>query len=267
MATQSPRQAAVTVVFGSHAEQMDRTFSSFARTSFLELHCIVVGNQLPEKRVDGVNYHLRSPDPAFVNSIRDVDYRRWQFIDELDIDFALVVDGVDALCLRDLPEIPALLKGNMLAAVSEHPGGRYLDEGIYCGNFLNAGVTFWDVARSRELRMEVIQRGRTCYRNDVDDQLALNEVVNARYLHQLTLLPYVYNFRAYLNKRVRGWPTCRNFNGVMIYHNDECLRALEHPPTSEHPDLPALVPDPGPMPKWKQIFRRLVQRTKPHVIR
>lgn len=261
------KQVAVTVVFGTHAGRLDETFSSFSRNPFLQLHAFVLGGSLPSRRVDGVTYHLRPPDPAFSHPIRDADYRRWQLIDELDADYALVVDGCDALCLQRFPEIPELLRGAWLAAVPEHAASRYLAGGVYTGSFLNAGVTFWDVRASKPLRDEVVARGRIRFRNYVDDQLALNEVVYARYLERLTLLPCVYNYRAYYRRRVRGWPTTDSFDGVRIYHHDEWRKALGCLPIAAEPRLEALVPDTGPLPPWRQFWRRLAERMRRQVAR
>lgn len=261
------RQAVVTVVFGSHAERLDETFISFAKNTFLELHAFVLGTELPRKRVPGITYHLRAPDPSFSHPIRDADYRRWYFIDELGIDYALVVDGCDVFCLRPIPEIPVLLKGAWLGAAMEHPGGRYLEGKIYDGNFVNAGVTFWDVRASKPLREEVIARGRMRFRNYVDDQLSLNEIVFAKYLDKLMLLPCVYNYRAYYRRRVRGWPTTNTFDGVYIYHHDEWYKARDCLPVAPNPPLAELKKDDGPLPMWRQYLRRLQQRLKPHLIR
>lgn len=262
------RQVAVTVVFGSHTEKLDRTFTSFARHNpFLDLHAFIIGAALPVNRVSGVTYHLRQPEPAWSHPIRDADFRRWRFIDELDADYALVVDGCDALCLCPLPEIPALLKGGWIAAAMEHPGGRYLEAGLYDPNFVNAGVTFWDIRASKPLRDDVLARGRIRFRNCVDDQLCLNEVLYTRYLDHLTILPSTYNYRGFIRRRQRGWPTTQNLDGVKIYHHDECLRALDLDAIRAAPDLPPLEPDAGPVGPWVQRWRRFQQKLKPDLIR
>jgi hypothetical protein len=259
------RQVCVTVVFGSHAERLDRTFISFARNPFLKLHAFVLGEHLPTRRLPGIVYHLRAPDPAWSHPMRDADFRRWLFIDELEADYALVVDGCDVLCLQAIPSLPDLLKGNWLAAVSEHPGGRYV-EGIYLGSFVNAGVTIWDIKASTQLRKDVVDRGRLCFRNYVDDQLSLNEIVHARYLDRLTLLPCTYNYRAYLRRQVRGWPTTDTFDGVRIYHHDEIERAKSMLPVKAYPPLTNLHPDDGPLSPRLQLWRRLRQRLKAHIV-
>jgi hypothetical protein len=261
----SVRQAAVTVVYGTHAERLDETFTSFAQNPFLELHAFILGERLPRHQVPGIQYHLRAPDPAYSHPIRDADFRRWLLIEELGVDYALVVDGCDVLCLRPIPELPRLLRGGWVAAANEHPGGRYLDRGLYTGNYVNAGVTVWDVAASRPLREAVVSRGRIRLRNLVDDQLCLNEILFARYLDQLTLLPFVYNYRAYWNVKRRGWPTTRSLDGVRIYHHDDCRKA-KGVPIRAHPDLPPLEPDSGPLGPNRLFWRRLRQRLKPHLI-
>ncbi|MHB1307342.1 MAG: hypothetical protein ACYDC1_06245 [Limisphaerales bacterium] len=260
------RQVCATVVYGSHTELLERTFTSFRRNPFLELHAFILGDRLPQKRAAGVTYHLRPFDPSYSHPMRDADYRRWLLIDELEADYALVVDGCDALCLQPIPEIPLLLKGGWLAAAAEHPGSRYMEDVVYNGNFVNAGVTFWDIGASKGLREEVVARGRTRFRNREDDQMCLNEVVFARYLDRLTLLPCVYNYRAYLNRRVRGWPTTRTLDGVRIYHHDECLRALERGAPAKNPALPPLRADAGSLTAKQQFWRRLRQRLKPQVV-
>jgi hypothetical protein len=259
------RQVCVTTVFGAHAERLDHTFISFAQHPFLELHAFVLGRQLPRRQLPGITYHLKEPDSTWSHPIRDADFRRWLFIDELDADYALVVDGCDVLCLQPIPEIPELLKGGWLGAVCEHPSGRYV-EGVYIGNFVNAGVTFWDIKASKNLREEVVARGRTRFRNYVDDQLCLNEVVFAKYLDKLTILPCIYNYRAYLNRRVRGWPTTNRLDGVRIYHHDEAERAKRLLPVGRNPPLVPLESDEKPLSRWECFLRRLKQRFKPHIV-
>lgn len=261
------RQAVVTVVFGRHAEELDVTFTSFRKNPNFELHAFVIGESLPERQVEGVEYHLKQPDPSYSTLIRDADFRRWMFIDELGVDYALVVDGRDVLCLKPIPDIPDLLRGCSVGAVGEHPGGRYVIDGIYCGNFVNAGVTFWNIEKSREIRHKVIDHGSRYYRNDVDDQLSLNEVIFTSYIDDLMLLPCIYNYRAYLNRKVKGWPTTSTFDGVRIYHHDECLKALEQSEIRDQIPLPSLPTDPKPLTKRQQFFRKVKQRLNPHLIR
>src|SRR5579862_8593532 len=116
------KQAVLTVAFGNFADRLDRTFTSFAQNPFLELHAFIVGDRLPEKRIPGITYHLRPPDPAFSHPLRDAVYRRWLFIDDLDVEYALVVDNQDVLCLQPIPEIPVLLRGAAFGASVEHAG-------------------------------------------------------------------------------------------------------------------------------------------------
>ena len=261
------KQVAVTVVFGRHAEELDVTFSSFGKFTDYELHAFVIGDKLPVNRVEGIHYHLKQPDDSYVTRIRDADFRRWLFIDELDAEYALVVDGRDVLCLKPLPSIPDLLKGCAIGASMEHPGGRYVIEGIYCGNFVNAGVTFWDIRKSRHIRQHIIDHGSRTYRNDVDDQLSLNEVVYTQYIDDLMILPCIYNYRAYLGRSVKGWPTTSSFDGVRIYHHDECLKALEIPQIADRIELPKLPPDTESPGRFGQFMRKVRQRMKPHLIR
>src|SRR5688572_20345260 len=190
----NPKQVAVTVAFGPFAERLDRTFSSFLQNPFLELHAFIIGDKLPDKRVPGVQYHLRPPDPAFVHSLRDAVYRRWLFIDDLGAEYAVVVDNTDVLCMQPLPEIPAILRGAVFAAGVEHMGGRYLLGQGYTSSYINCGVTFWHVPSTREIRKQIIARGRAQFRN-IDDQMSINEVFHTRYYDQLVILPSQYNYR------------------------------------------------------------------------
>ena len=201
------RQAVVTAIFGDFAEKLDRTFLSFAQNPFLELHAFVIGNCLPKRRLTGMTYHLRQSDPAFGNTMREAYYRRWSFIDELQMEFALVVDNNDVLCLQSLPEIPALLRGATVGACVEHLGGRYILGQQYTSSYLNAGVTLWNVPESRKMRLEIIARGRSYFRK-LDDQHSFNEIVQTRYFDQMIILPSQYNYRACLApKKIRRWPT------------------------------------------------------------
>ncbi|MBM3883849.1 MAG: hypothetical protein FJ387_29790 [Verrucomicrobia bacterium] len=252
--TRPPRQAALTVVYGAHAALLDYSFSSFARNPFLELHAFVLGDRLPQAQVQGITYHRRAPDPTFRHPMRDADFRRWLFLDELGVDFALVVDGVDVLCLQELPPIPELLRGGWVGACVEHGGGRFLAQGLYTSNFLNAGVTFWDVAATRQLRQEIVERGRTSFRNLVDDQLAFNELLHTRYFDRLTVLPCQYNFRGSLGPKPWGWPQVRSLDGVRIYHNGHWIDAAKRLlPVKPQAELLALPPDhhaPGRCAQW-----------------
>lgn len=260
-------QVAVTVVFGEHIEKLDLTFTSFLLNQHLELHAFILGDKLPNNIVPRITYHLKDFDSTYSNPIRDADFRRWEFIDELKADYAIVVDGLDVLCLQPIPELPNLLRGAAVGACMEHPSGRYLDGKIYCGNFLNAGVTIWNIQKSRQIRNDIIRHGRVRYRNNVDDQLSLNEVIYAKYLDELIILPCVYNYRAYYRRHKWGWPTCQNFDGVRIYHHDEWRKAKCCVPVKAHPPMVKLKPDRGPIGNWKQLLRRLSQRLKPHRIR
>lgn len=258
----SVRQVVVTVVYGQHAERLDETFSSFLVNPFLEAHAFIVGHSLPKNRVPEIHYHLKAPDPSFHHPMRDVDFRRWLFIDELDADFALVVDGCDVFCLQPIPEIPKLLKGGWLAAVAEHPSGWYVEGRIYIGNFVNAGVTFWDVRASRPLREEIVERGRKRFRTLWDDQLCLNEVVFAKYLDKLTLLPCIYNYRAFFRRKVWGWPVTMSLDGVKIYHNEDWRLAKMHGPWNENPPLVELKADKRRLGFWQHLWRRGIAKFK-----
>lgn len=260
-AARVPSQAVVTVVYGAHAEKLDHTFTSFARNPHLPLHAFVIGHQLPGQRLPGITYHLRAPDPAFSHPMRDADFRRWQFIDELDVDYALVVDGYDVLCLRELPSLAELLRGGWVGACVEHGGGRHLGGGLYTSNFVNAGVTFWNVRASRELRQEVLRRGRRSFRNLQDDQLALNEILHAQYFDRLTLLPCHYNYRASLGAGPWRWPRVPSLDGIRIYHNGHWVETARKLSGLEpFPRLPELPLDAGLLSPAKQRWRRWLCR-------
>ncbi len=262
------RQAVVTVASGGHAEKLDKTFTSFAQNSFLELHAFVIGDQLPQRQLPGIHYHLKAPDPSFSHPMRDLYYRRLEFIDELDIDFALIVDNADVLCLRGLPGIDTLLRGASLGACVEHAGSRYLHGQGYVSNYFNAGVTFWNVVRSRKIREEVVARGRRCFRS-IEDQLTLNEVVHTRYADETIILPCQYNFRANLAPfRLRRWPTVTSLDGVRIYHNVHCVEAAKRlPPVAHMAVLPELPQDFGPLSNFDKFVRRLKSRFDPHYVK
>jgi hypothetical protein len=255
------RQAVVTVVYGAHAERLDYTFTSFAQNPHLELHAFILGDHLPVNQVAGIQYHLRTPDPSFSHPMRDADYRRWLFIDELDVDYALVVDGCDVLCLQPLPAIPELLRGAWFAGCVEHDGGRCLGRRVYTSNFLNAGVTFWNVKASLGLRREVERRGRTRYRNLVDDQLALNEVIHTQFSDQVIILPCHYNYRGSLGARPRGWARTPHLDGIRIYHNRHWIEAARKlVPVRSRAELEPLPADVGPLNLWQQRWRRFLTR-------
>src|ERR1041384_4623997 len=242
-----PKQAVVTVAFGDFAERLDRTFTSFAKNPFLELHAFVIGDKLPQRRFSEIQYHLKPADPGFSHPLRDAVYRRWIFIDELDAEYALVIDNTDVLCLQALPEIPVLLRGASFGASIEHDGSRYLEGQGYTSSYINCGVTFWHVPATRAMRQEIVARGRAQFRN-IDDQVSINEVIQTRYYDQMILLPCQYNYRAYLNIRHKGWPTVNHLDGVMIYHNSACIEeAKKLMPVKSRAILPDLQADRQPL--------------------
>lgn len=264
----SIRQAVVTVASGSHAEHLDRTFTSFARNPFLELHAFVIGDRLPARQLPGIHYHLEAPDPGFSHPMRDLYYRRFLFVDTLGVDYALIVDNSDVLCLRSLPELPALLRGAALGVCVEHAGARYLAGQGYTSNYFNAGVTFWNLETSRAMRQEIVARGRARFRS-VEDQLTLNEVVNTRYFHDVLILPCQYNYRALLAPATyRGWPTVTHLDGVIIYHCAPSVAAAKAlPPNAAHAVLADLPPDPGPLTPRQQFWRKVRSRFEKHRVR
>ena len=257
-------QAVVTVATGPFAEKLDYTFSSFLKNPLFSLHAFIIGSKLPERRIPGITYHLEKPDPGFSHELREAYYRRLLFLDQLDEEFALIVDNSDVLCLQLIPELPALLRGASLGACVEHDGSRYLAGQGYTSEYLNAGVTFWNVPRSRAIREAIVTRGRSRFRS-VDDQLTLNEVVQARYYDEMIILPCQYNFRAHYRFKQRGWPTVESLDGVKIYHNAASMPEARKL-TQVHPmaELPPLVPDAGPLTPWEQFKRKIEWRLQKH---
>jgi len=264
----SARAAIVTVAFGHSTEHLDHTFHCFAMNVGVPLHAFIVGSKLPERQLAGISYHLVEPVPDFSHPLREVYFRRIALVDELDVDYALVVDSYDVLCLQRLPSFESLLAGCDVAACVEHMGSRYVLGQGYTANFLNGGVFFWNVPRSRELRREIVERGRSCFRTVADDQFVINEVIQTRYFDRLRILPCQFNYRAYLNTRQRGWPTVTHLDGVFIYHNAACMeQARRLPPVKPRAELPTLPNDRGPLSAREQFWRRLRLRFAPHVIK
>lgn len=254
------------MVFGSHAERLGETFTSFAINPFLELHAFILGDALPAKRAPGVTYHLIEPENTFSLIYREANYRRWEVIDQLDVDHVLVVDGIDVLCLQPIPELPQVLHGSLVAAAVEHAGGRFMFGPQYTSTYLNAGVSFWDLKGSREMRAEILKRGRTRFRSKSDDQHTFNEVLHHRY-DQLRLLTYHFNCRGVLQRRVRGWPTLTNLDGVLIYHTDDVAIAKTMMPVKPRTRLPALEPDSSPLTPREQLWRNVKNRFQPHEVK
>jgi hypothetical protein len=215
-----------------------------------------------------VTYHLVEPIPDFSHPLREVYFRRHELIDQLDAEFALVIDSYDVLCLQTLPSFEQVLAGFAMAATTEHMGSRYLLGQGYTSNFLNGGVTFWNVPKSRVIRSEIAARGRSHFRLPADDQMIINEVVQTKYFDQLRILPTQFNYRAYLNKKQRGWPTVTHLDGVVIYHNASCMdEAKKLGPVKSRADLAPLPQDSKPPTEREQFWRRLRQRFVKHVIK
>jgi lipopolysaccharide biosynthesis glycosyltransferase len=255
------RQAAVTVASGPHAEKLDRTFTSFAQNPFLELHAFIIGDRLPERQLPGITYHLEKPDPSFSHPMREIYYRRMVLIDKLDVEFAVVMDNHDVLCLQSIPELPTLLRGAAFGACVEHRGGRYILGQGYTGAYFNAGVTYWNIPASRRLREAYYERGRSRYRS-VEDQLTLNEVVHALFYDDTIILPCQYNYRPCLAPvKKRDWPTVTHLDGVKVYHNIFSLeQARKLIPVKSQAELEPLPVDPGPLTSRQQFWRRLHHR-------
>jgi len=261
------RQVVATVATGPFAERLDQTFTSFAQNKFLELHAFIIGERLPERQLPQIVYHLFKPDPSFMGELRDAYYRRLIFLDEINAEFALLIDNSDVLCMQPLPELPQLLRGAAFAGCAEHAASRYIAGQGWTSSFFNAGVTFWNIPASKTMREEIVARGRARFRS-VDDQLTLNEVIHTRYYEQVVALPGQYNFRAHYKFRQRGWPTVQSLDGVVIYHNSTCIaEAKKAIPVKRHAELPPLEPDHGPLSDWQKFWRKVQLRRQAHIVR
>ena len=263
------RSVIVTVAFGHSTEHLDYTFNSFAINEGIPLHAFIIGRELPKRQLPGIEYHLVASVPDFSHPLREIYFRRMALIDQLDVDYALVVDSYDVLCLQPLPPFAELLAGAAVAACVEHQGSRFVGGQGYTSNFLNGGVFLWDVAKSREMRREIVERGRHHFRTVADDQHCINEVLLTKHWDQLRLLPCQFNYRAYLNRKQRGWPTVNHLDGVLIFHNastmDEAKKLLGK--TKPRAVLPALPDDGRPLTEKEQFWRKLRLRLQPWIVK
>ena len=265
------RQVIVTTVFGSGAEQLGTTFRTFAKNPNSELHVFVFGSALPARRHPEITYHLVEPDPQFVSVRRDALFRRWILPDQLGAEHALVVDGTDVICVRPLPPFEALLRGASLAAATEWIGPVAIPGQGYTSTYLNAGVTFWRLPGSQQMRHEIVARGRAHYRGPFDDQLALNEVTFANYFDRMVVLPSPFNWRAFYKKGYRswrngwrGWPRVDSLDGVYLYHNNYCLQevleTMASIPPQEKAILQPLPEDRHPLSRSALFWRRVLHK-------
>lgn len=266
-----PRQQVIaTTVFGPKAESIAKTFASFTKVPHAELHVFVFNETLPQNRHPQMQYHLVEHDPSLISVRRDALFRRWILPDQLDAEYGMVVDGTDAICLHPLPPFKDLLGNGIVAAAPEwlHPV-RLLGQG-FTSSYLNAGMTLWHLPASRQLREEIVSRGRSYYRGPYDDQIAINEVVQTKYFDRLTILAPQYNWRALFKKSFRGWqhkfrswPRLDSLDGVQIYHNqhcvDEVLAAMNSNTPRKQAGLPAPPGDHWPLSKWELKRRQAVQ--------
>src|SRR5262249_33528300 len=149
-----------------------------------ELHAFIFGPRLPARQHPKIEYHLVQPDPRFVSVRRDALFRRWSLPDQLNAEYALVVDGTDVICVRPLPNFEQLLRGASFAAATEWGGPVPIEGQGFTSNYLNAGITFWHLPSSKGIRSEIVERGQKYYRGPFDDQTALNEVMLTRYFDQ-----------------------------------------------------------------------------------
>ncbi len=268
------RQVIITTVFGAGAEQLGRTFSTFAVQPETELHAFVIGSSLPSNRLPKIQYHLVEPDSRFVSARRNALFRRWLLPDQLDAEYALVVDGTDVICVRPLPSFDKLLRGASLAACTEWGGPVAIPGQGYTSTYLNAGITFWHLPSSKEMRAEIAERGRRHYRGPFDDQTALNEVMLTRYFDQVVILSSQFNWRAFYKKNYqrtwrngwKGWPRVDRLDGVYLYHNQFCLDAVLQTMRSGHlrdrAELPSLPEDSHPLSGWTMFSRRMLHRLR-----
>ncbi len=261
------RSAIVTVAFGRSTEHLDYTFTSFAeKNPGVPLHAFILGTSLPKRQLPGIQYHLVAPQPDFSHPLREIYFRRLELIDELDVDFALVVDSYDVLCLQPLQPLAEILKGFDVAACVEHAGSRYVLGQGYTSNFLNGGVFFWNVPASHDIRHEITARGRAHFRTVADDQYCINEVIQTKHYDRLRILPCQYNFRAHYRFKQRGWPGVASLDGVKIYHNATCMDAVKKlAGVKPRGSLPELLKDAQPLTPRQQFWRRLRTRLTSHM--
>jgi hypothetical protein len=261
--------AIVTVAFGHSTENLDYTFLSFAeKNPGIPLHAFILGTKLPARQLPQIKYHLIAPIPDFSHRLREVYFRRHELIDQLDAEFVLIVDSYDVLCLQLLPPFEKILAGFDVAAATEHMGSRCILGQGYTPNFLNGGVFFWNVPRSKDIRRDVLARARSHFRRVADDQQVLNEVIQTKHYERLRILPGQYNYRAYFGRKEAGWPDVEHLNGVMIYHNGPCIdlvKAAQLKPEARA-SLPELSTDPGPLREAAMLERSLQDLCELHVI-
>ncbi len=262
------RSAIVTVAYGQSTEHLDYTFASFAINEGVPLHAFIVASQLPKQRLPEIQYHLVTSQSDFSHPLREVYFRRLELIDSLEVDYVLVVDSYDVFCLQPLPPFADVLGRCVVAACVEHAGSRFVLGQGYTSNFLNGGVFFWNVPASREMRREIVARGRSYFRTVADDQYVTNEVIQTKYYDRLRILPCQYNYRPHLGIKQRGWPTVRHLDGVLIYHNATCMELAKRlPSVKPKAELPPLPQDGRPLTKREQFWRRLRNRFVPHIAR
>jgi len=267
--TRHSSSAIVTVAMGPATERLDHTFLSFAhKNPGLPLHAFILAKTLPQRRFPEITYHLLQPIPDYSNPLREVYFRPMEVLDTLGVDYALTVDCFDVLCLQPLPSFEKLLGDAHAGGAVEHLGGRYILGQGYTSNFLNGGVFLWDVIRSRDIRQEILARGKAHFRTIADDQFCINEVLQTKYYDRIRILPCQYNFRAYLKTKCRGWPTVQHLDGVVIYHNSTCMdlaKKLES--VKPRADVPSLPQDGRPLTPFEQFIRRLRNRFKPWIVK
>ncbi|MFM1769408.1 MAG: hypothetical protein RJA22_1937, partial [Verrucomicrobiota bacterium] len=132
----------------------------------------------------------------------------------------------------------------------------------------NCGVVFWNIPASRDIRRQIVERGRHHFRTIADDQFCLNEVVQTLYYDQLRILPCQYNYRCHFRKRRRNWPTVSHLQGIKIYHNAfsmDAAKAAFHKASAAI--LPELSKDPQQLTFLQKFWRRLRLRFQPWIIR
>jgi hypothetical protein len=263
------RSAIVAVTFGHKTKDLDYTFLSFAQKNpDVPLHAFVIGDKLPEERFPQINYHLVAPTLDFSNPLREIYFRRHELIEQLDAEFVLVVDAYDVLCLQPLPPLEKILAGFDMAAATENLGSRYILGQGYTSSFLNGGVTFWNVPKSRDIRAEILARGRARFRTVADDQWVINETVHTKYFERVRILPSQYNYRAYFNHEQPPFPNVKHLDGVLIFHNAETMdkvKKLSEP--KPRADLPALEVDSKPLSLREQEWRSRLLLQTPHILR
>jgi hypothetical protein len=137
----SGSSAIVTVAFGHSTEHLDHTFSSFGeKNPAIPLHAFIIGADLPRQRLAEITYHLVAPVPDFLNP-------------RAKCGFGATRSSTNSTSTSCSPSIPM----TCFAYIASH----YIPGQGYTGSYLNGGVTWWNLRDSRDIRADILERGRS----------------------------------------------------------------------------------------------------------